>query len=275
LQLRSVSFTLILHAGFMKTQLLIAFTLCCSIVSFSQRNPKTVEEELKKQFQKIYYWEEHQKVDDPIDTYDSMQRANDYILNQILKQGYNNRAFFNYPFSSLSEYVDVVSCKDKSFRIYSWDTYTGGTMHIFYAVAQYLGKDNKVYTESLADTSGNDPGLWYSKIYAFSDKGRKYYFCIGHGIYSTADLGLDVTIYTVKGNLLVQAPIIKTQKGLTNSIHVSYDLSSLDGKTDHSIVFDEVTKELKIPVVDTKGKMSARNIIYKFNGEYFERDGIK
>jgi hypothetical protein len=148
-------------------------------------------------------------------------------------------------------------------------------MHIFYAVAQYSGNDNKVYTQSLVDTSTDDPGLSFSKIYTFNDKGRRYYFCIGNGIYSTHDLAQEVIVYTVKGNLLVQAPIIKTQKGLTNSIHVSYDLFKLTEKTDHSIVFDEAAKELKIPLVDAKDKMTSKNIVYTFNGEDFERSGIK
>lgn len=242
---------------------------------FSQKSPKSLEAELNKQFQKIYYWDGRHEMSDIIDTYDSMQRANNYILTQLVKQGYNNRAFFNYPFTSLSEYLDVVSSKDKSFRIYSWDTYTGGTMHIFFAVAQYSGSGNKVFTQALTDTTGDDPGLWYSKIYAFSDKGRNYYFCVGSGKYSTTDLGQEVIVYAVKGSGLVPATIIKTAKGLTNSIHISYDLSNLDGKTDHSIVFDESSNELKIPVVNEKGKMSNKNIIYKFNGKYFERNGIK
>jgi hypothetical protein len=226
-------------------------------VCFAQKSQRSVEADLKKQFQKIYYWDEHHQMDDTVDTYDSMQRANDYILNQIIKQGYHNPAFFNYSFASLGEYLDVLTSKDKSFRIYSWDTYTGGTMHIFYAVAQYLGSDKKLYTQSLIDSSG-DPGLWYSGIYSFNDKGRKYYCCIGNGKYSTMDFGQEVIVYTIKGNLLVQAPIIKTQKGLTNSIHVAYDLSSLDGKTDHSIVFDENTKELRIPLLMQKVKCQVR-----------------
>jgi hypothetical protein len=106
--------------------------LLISIVSFSQKDPKSVEIELKKQFERIYYWLEHPKLDDSIDTYDSMQTVNDYLLDQIVKQGKNNPAFFNYSFNSLSEYLDILTCKDNSFRIYSWDTYTGGTMHIFY-----------------------------------------------------------------------------------------------------------------------------------------------
>jgi hypothetical protein len=105
-------------------------------VSSSQKNPKSVEADLKKQFQKIYYWDEHGQMNDTIDTYDSMQTANNYILDQILKQGHNNPHFFNYPFNSLREYLDVISSNDKSLRIYSWDTYTGGTMHIVYTAAQ-------------------------------------------------------------------------------------------------------------------------------------------
>jgi hypothetical protein len=259
----------------MKLTLALLFVLVFNTFSFSQKNPRSVETELNRQFQKINYWDEHPKMDDVIDTYDSIQTANDYILNQIVKEGYHNPAFLNYPFKSIREYVDVITCKDKSFRIYSWDTYTGGTMHIFYAVAQYLASDKKVYTQSLIDTASGDPGLWYSTIYTFAAKGKKYYLCIGNGKYSTADLGEEVQIYTVSGNLLAQAPIIKTAKGLTNTIHISYDLSSLESKKDHSIAFDEITNELKIPLIDAKGKVTNKDIIYKFNGDHFERNGTR
>lgn len=258
----------------MKAIILLA-SLLFSTISFSQRSPKSVEAELKKKFQKIWYWDEHHEMSDTIYTYDSMQRANDYILDQLVKQGKNNIAFFNYPFNSLKQYLDVISSKDKSFRIYSWDTYTGGTMHIFYAVAQYLGSNNKVFTQSLNDTAEGDPGLWYSAIYTFNNRGKKYYLCIGDGKYSTMDLGQEVTVYTVKANRLVQAPIIKTAKGLTNSIHVSYELPTVDDPIDHSIEFDENKNELKIPLVDAKRKMTNKYFIYRFNGKYFQRNGIK
>lgn len=244
--------------------------LLLNLISFCQRNTRVVEHNLKKQFEKIYYWEAYPKMDDSIDTFDSMAKANIYILNQLVRHGHNNPALFHYPFTSLNEYMDVVNSRDKRFRIYSWDSYTGGTMHIFYGVAQYTGADNKIYTFSLTDTSGGEPGLWYSDIYSFHNKGKHYYFCIGNEKYSSHDLGQEVIVYSVHGKSLVAAPIIRTGSGLTNRIHVDFDLAGLDGK-DLSIVFDEKNKELKIPVVDEKGKILNRNIVYKFNGEYFER----
>jgi hypothetical protein len=249
--------------------------LFATIFSFSQKSPKLVEADLRKQFQKIYYWDEHREINDTTNTYDSMQTANNYILYQIIKHGTANPAFFNYPFKGLTEYLDVVATKDKSLRIFSWDTYTGGTMHIYFAVAQYLGADKKIHTESLSDSAEGDPGLWYSDIYSFTNKGKKFFFCVGDGKYSNFDLGLQVNVYTVNGNRLAPAPIIKTQKGLTSTIHVSYDLSNLDGKTGYSIVFDESTNQLRIPLVDANGKMSRKNIFYKFTGEHFERAGVK
>jgi hypothetical protein len=100
----------------MKTRISLT-ALLFSMLSFSQKSPKSVEAELKKQFEKIYYWNEHPKTEDSIDTYDSIQTANNYILNEIIAQGHNNPAFFAYPFTSLSKYFDVLTSKDKSFRV--------------------------------------------------------------------------------------------------------------------------------------------------------------
>ena len=258
----------------MRTVVLLPILLL-SLSSFSQKSPKLLEAELKKQFEKIRSLDENPTINDTINTYDSMQRVNDFILDQIVKQGNNNTALLNYAFTSLNQYIDVTTSKDKSFRVYSWDTYAGGSMHFYYAVAQYLGNDNKVYTQSLVDNSEGDPGLWYSKIYTFNNKGKKYYFCIGHGKYSSMELAQEVTVYTIKGNRLVQAPIIRTQTRITNFIQVSYHIPTVDDKNDQSIVFDEFRNELKIPLVDEKGKMSNKNIIYKFSGTHFERVGIR
>ena len=213
--------------------------------------------------------------EDSVNSSDSIQIADDIIRTQIIKQGNKNSSFFNYSFKNLAEYLNIISSKDKLLRIYTWDTWTGGTGHYYYAVAQFLGEDKNVHTQLICDTTGSDSGLSYSEIYTCNIKGRQYYLSIGDGKYSTRDLGQTIIVYTIKGNHLVQAPIIKTQKGLTNSIHIGYDLSNLNGKKDHLIAFNETTNELKTPVVNPEGKILNKDIIYKLKGEYFERIGIK
>lgn len=252
---------------------LAGLQLC--IISFAQKDPKLIEAELKKHFQKIYFWTQHPKIDDSTDTYDSLQRANNFILETIVKHGRSNEAFLIFPFDSITDDLTITTSEDQSLRIYSWDTYTGGTMHIFYAVAQFFGGDKKVYTKMLSDTTDADAGLWYSDTYTFNNKGKKYYFCIGNAIYSTHDLAQQIEVYTTNNNTLVRAPIIKTKTGLTSSIHVDYDLFNLGGDKEQSITFDKETKEIKIPVVDEKGKMLKKNIIYRFTGSYFEKKTIE
>jgi len=243
--------------------------------SFSQKSVKSFELELLKQFEEARKWQEHPVINDTVDSYDSLATVNIRILRQIAKFGTNNPAFLNYSFPSLSMYMDVVSSKDKKFRIYSWDTYTGGTMHEYYAIAQFLVSTGKVYTKFLTDTTGDIAGLWYSQIYTFKNKEKTYYFSIGNGKYSTMDLAQEVNVFTIEGIRLIAAPIIKTKNGLTSIIHVDYNLFLLTDKTDRSISFEESKKELKIPLVDEKGKMTTRNIVYKFNGTYFEWNSVE
>ncbi len=244
--------------------------LLISTVSLSQKSPMDVEVELKKQFQKIYYWNEHPEINDSIKTYDSMAIANVYILNQIVMQGYGNPSFLNYSFRSLKEYLDIVTSRNKSFRIYSWDTYTGGTMHIFYGVAQFIGNDKNVHTQVLGDTSVGDPGLSYLTIYTFNNKGFVYYLCIGDGRYSTHELGQDIRIFNITSDQIKPANIIRTKSGLTNLIHLNYDFFQLNKQTETvRIDFDNKKQEIIIPIVLPNGKMTSKYIIYKFNGHYF------
>jgi hypothetical protein len=49
----------------------------------------------------------------------------------------------NQKFSSLAnDHLDISTSNDGLFRIYSWDTWTGGTMHFFENVMQYKSGSN-------------------------------------------------------------------------------------------------------------------------------------
>lgn len=63
----------------------------------------------------------------------------------------------------------------------------------------------------------------------------------------------------------------KPKKGLTSSISIKYDLPNLNGRKDHLIAFNSSNRELTIAVVDEHGKVSNKDIIPKFNEDYFER----
>lgn len=67
--------------------ILLSPLLLLGFTSFSQKSPKNIEADLKKQFEKIWYWDEHHEINDRVDTYDSIQRASDYVLNYITKEG--------------------------------------------------------------------------------------------------------------------------------------------------------------------------------------------
>jgi hypothetical protein len=245
--------------------------------AISRQSSTAFEIRLIKEFQMIDSLASHPVSTDSTNSYDTLVAVNRNVLSRFLSFCSSNKESIRYPFNSLLD-LTIINSEDHRCRTYSWDSYTGGTMHIYYSFAQFLTANNKLSTQLLSDTSteGGDPGLWYCKIYTLKNSGHAYCLCIGSGRYSTADLGFEVNIYTVKGSLLVQAPIIRSKTGLTNRIHVDYNFFKLTKETDdHSIEFDSSSRKMYIPLVNDKGEMSKKYIIYKFNGTYFQKLGIE
>ena len=120
----------------MKSILTISFLLC-SIASFSQ-DIKTISQNLNKAFSKISYWKSYHTDDNKINIEDSLSTANDNFEKLLLKYTSTNAQTLYFKFKSLVDSgLIIAASEDSLFRIYSWDTETGGTMHFFRNVYQY------------------------------------------------------------------------------------------------------------------------------------------
>ena len=69
-----------------------------------------------------------------------------------------NASTLDYKFSGLQESMYIATSEDGNFRIYSWDTEDGGSMHRFSRVYQYRTAGGKVYSKADALPEG-DPGI--------------------------------------------------------------------------------------------------------------------
>ena len=168
--------------------------------------------------------------------------------------------------------LDISSSADGLFRIYSWDTWTGGTMHFFENVFQYKsGKKINSILDTPKGEGDNRPN--YHKVYTFENDGKTYYLSIFTFIESSRYYGEGIQVFDIEsGHLNNDVRIIKTKSGLHSQLSYEYDFGSvIDGKVRPSINFDSITKKIQIPVVVSNGRVTHDFIVYKFNGQYFER----
>ncbi len=169
----------------------------------------------------------------------------------------------------------IASSPDSLFRIYSWDTESGGTMRFYDNVYQYKS-GNKVYCRvSEKDTSDlGDPLSWYSEIYTMSDGGKKYYMGVYNADYSNRDKAQGIKFFTIeKDELNSDVKLAKTKDGASSELGISYDFFSvvdLDERPFKLVTYDGDKKTISMPVVDENGKVTDKFTLYKFINGFFE-----
>ncbi|MEO3404063.1 hypothetical protein AAFN85_09180 [Mucilaginibacter sp. CAU 1740] len=249
------------------------FFLCCLAVSAFAQSPQAVEADLLKSFKKIEYW--HQKQDNGDDAAsDALGDANDEFGNKLKNYAESYPASITQPFASLKkEHLDMLTSVDGLFRIYSWDTWQGGTMRDFSNVLQYkIGTK----TKSVLLTGSQETYIpFYTNLYTFKAGSKTYYLAVYGTIYSTKDAGTGIKVFDIEnGKLNDDVEIIKTGSGLKSKIYYDYDFFSVVDiafEKRPTITFDQATQIIHIPLVEAKGKVTKKLINYKFNGQYFEK----
>lgn len=259
----------------MKTLNLI--TLFCLIASAKllAQSPQAIEADLLKSFKKIDYWDEQRSKGND-NAGDSLIKANDVFGTKLKNYTSRYPASIKLPFSSLKKArLDIFSSTDDLFRIYSWDTWTGGTMHIFANVLQYKvgSKTKSSLIKDLHDGEGGAP--FYSNLYTFKTGSVTYYLGIWGIIESSKYYGAGIKVFAIQNDVLNnEVKIIKTKTGLHNDIFYEYDFGSIleiPVEKRPTITFDQTTQTIHIPLVDAKGQVTQKFINYKFNCQYFEK----
>jgi len=206
---------------------------------------------------------------------DVLADENEIFKKKLYKLTAQDPASLTYPFNKLREQeVYIVTSPDKKFRIYSWDTMTGGTMHFFDNVFQFQS-GKKVF--SLAPkylTEQAESGPWYSELYEIDIADKKAYFGIYHLILSNSQIFQAVKAFTIENNKLNDKfELFNSGSSRLNEINFEFNFFSVVDRKERPvklIEYNPKTKILKIPVVLDDGKVTKRFITYKFTGRYFE-----
>jgi hypothetical protein len=241
--------------------------------SFSQKqNLKKIELDLLKASDKLFSFYQPYKSD-------SLDKYSEQLRNQTIEALSKNPGTLKYPFQMLidSNAFEIVTSEDSLFRIYSWDTWTGGTMHFFNNIFQY-SNNGKVTTE-LLELTEDDPSGFYSDIFTLRSADKTFYLVINNGMYSTKDVVASIQVFTIeKGKLNQNVKLIKTSSAMTSMISVEFDFFSVVDRPERPvrvIKYDKNKKIIYIPVVYEDGKVTDKFIQYKFNGKYFEKYKIE
>jgi hypothetical protein len=173
----------------------------------------------------------------------------------------------------------VLTSEDNNFRIFSWNTWLGGTMRIFQDVKQYCF-GTKTFSKAATDTVGlynGAGGIMYYDIMQIKTDSSTYYLLNSVAVGSSALRYYEVDVYTIENEKLNEnARLIKTKSGVKHSIGYDLDFSSsvndnLNQNIETSIVFDKAKKQFSFPVIADNGRITNKKIVYKFTGKYFER----
>lgn len=248
----------------MKTLKLFVLICCCfSGVNLFAQTPATIEADLLKSFKKIDAASQDNAA------------ANDEFGKKLFDYAKRYPATIAYPFNLLKkEHLDISTSDDGLFRIYSWDTEGGGTMHFFENVFQYKsGAKTVAVLDTPKGDGDNRPN--YTKLYIFKANNSTYYLTVYLTIGSTKDAGQGIQVFTIEnGKLNPDAKIIKTGSGLHSRLYYDYNFMSVVNiayGSRPSVYFDPATKTIHIPLVEAGGKVTRQYITYKFTGKYFER----
>ena len=145
-------------------------------------------------------------------------------------------------------------------------------MHDYKNIFQYKSV-GKIYSSSLDYENDEDMGSYYTAIYTLHTKSKTYYLAVYGGSESTKDYYEGIRIYSIENDSLNDSlALIKTPKGLVNSINFEYDAFSVLQRPERPIIlikYDTNKKIIYIPVVLENGKVTNNFLNYQFDGKYF------
>lgn len=198
--------------------------------------------------------------------YDSVQYYSQRFDQKISAYLEKYPATFKHPFTQLKEHCFLTTAADGLLRIYSWDTWLGGTAHIFSSIAQFQ------YGESIFLDEIGGMGF-FSEIFTVKTPQKTYYLAVSHGIFSTADAGQSLDAFTIEQNELRPVELFKIKGKMSTSISFEFDFFSV---VDHEerplklIKYDEKKKIISVPVIEKNGAVTELFTRYRFSGKYFE-----
>ena len=257
---------------------ILTITLFFTLSTTFGQDLKLIDKKLITAFSKINYWAFLETDNEKINLYDSLQDANNLFETLLVNYTSSNAQTISYSFKSLTDSgLTIATSDDGLFRIYSWDTWTGGTMHSFRNVFQYK-TGNTIFSKIIEpdkDEDG-DPGCLYSQVNDIVSNNKKFYIVQSRAILSSGLSYHNIKTFSIDNSKLNDtAKLIKTKTGIKNQLGYEVDLTASANRTqevpEFRIQYDKTNKIISIPVILENSKVTIKRIRYQFKGEYFEK----
>ncbi|NNE65827.1 MAG: hypothetical protein HKN33_04610 [Pyrinomonadaceae bacterium] len=203
--------------------------------------------------------------------------ANKAFRAGLLKHTSQHASLLSYPFPELRKKMAIETAPDGNLRVYSWDTLTGGTMHMYDNVYQFRGVEGVYSTGSFYQEG--DAGSFVNDVFNIDTRTGTVYLIASTSVLSSSLRGQSVAAFQIDGNQLSDGVKIFKTKERTSSIGFGYDFFTVVDRKERPVrlfVYDPKSKSLSFPVVveDNKtpqGRVTSANIRYRFNGTHFVR----
>jgi len=248
------------------TVILFLFIISQSVVG---QNTSEIHAILSGQLKKIAYYKYDSPDPDSVDISNSHFKR---VLIKYLKE--HTSSLYSRMDKVVNAGLKIASSDDSLFRIYSWDTETGGTMRFYENIYQYKA-GNKVYVlQPVSDVEG-EPNSWFSKIYTLPTVEGTYYIGVQYSDFSNRDKYTGLGFFKIEfDSLRENVKLVKTSKGMESDIGIGYDFFSVVDRTERPlelIKYDPEAKTIKVPIVNKEnGSVTDKFKEYKFTGKYFE-----
>lgn len=240
----------------MRLLISIIFFYCASY-AYAQ-TPRKIEQELLVSFKQLQH--------------------NTAFRKSLLSYTATVRSTLTYDFKELEKEGLIIRTSDDGlFRIYSWNTQTGGTAQNFDAVIQYK-INNDLYSQPVAHKA-NETGKWYSHIYILKTDTTTYYIGLFHEMHSTKDMVQGVKAFCIENNKVNESVrLFKTAEGPANEMSFAYNFLTVGKRSERPvklIYYDADDEKLHLTVVKEDGTVTKELVTYQFTGKYFEKIGSR
>lgn len=250
----------------MKNQTIIIVTLFLfSFVGVKAQTVEEIETAIINQLEAIQKASENENQD-------SLFIQNENLKNYLLEISSLKLELLLYDFPNIPAYQSFCATSpDRKLRIYSWDTFTGGSMRFYSNVVVWKEKDS-VYAE-IIETPEGEPGGFYSQIFQLKDELNTFYVLNFNSILSSKDCYQAFqTVNIDNSKINFDYKKIKTKSGLTNKVGFSYDYYSvidIEERPVKLIEYNVNSKIISFPVILKDGKVTQNRINYQFNDDFF------
>lgn len=208
--------------------------------------------------------------------YDKLNAAN-RALRVYLQKALLSRDAMSNPLKKASDAgLEVFTSSDNKVKFCSWDTLTGGTMHIFTSLVAYDAGNGQIKCKIMNETTtledGGSPGSMFEALHTVKTKdGRAVYVVQDLAILSGMVHERGIKAYVIANGKLTGFPLFQTPKKALDSI--SFGFGEYSDRAQFELSADKQT--LKVPIVledksgVSGGKLTGKYLTYRFDGNRF------